>query len=268
MNDLELAELGLYRLQRWERMVRPQPRRQAAAPTPAPAAQPQPAAAPAPAPAPAQQVQPAAAAALPSVPAPKPAPSTGADDGLAGCSLEQLAAAAAACSKCGLCKGRQQAVVGTGDPAPGGILLVGEGPGQEEDIKGEPFVGPAGRLLDSMLAAISMRRGEKVYIANVVKCRPPNNRTPHQDEIAACMPYLQRQIELLQPRLIVALGAVAGNALLGKHDERMFAMRGREHKYRDIPLFVTYHPSYYLHRPEEKIKGWVDLVKLRKLAAG
>ncbi len=266
MNDLELAELGLERLLRWERMVRPLPRKQPAAPEPEPALQTQATAAPAPVPTPATQAQPAAADALQADPVPAPSPA--ADDSLAGCSLEQLAAAAAACSKCGLCKGRQQAVVGTGDPAPGGILFVGEGPGKEEDIKGEPFVGPAGRLLDSMLAAISLRRGEKLYIANVVKCRPPNNRTPHQDEIAACLPYLQRQIELLQPRLIVALGTVAGNALLGKHDGRMFEMRGRPHMYHGIPLFVTYHPSYYLHRPEEKIKGWEDLVALRKLAAG
>ena len=144
--------------------------------------------------------------------------------------------------------------------------MVGEGPGEQEDIKGEPFVGPAGRLLDAMLAAIGIERGQ-VYIANVVKCRPPGNRNPAADEIAACLPYLQSQIRLLQPRLIVALGKVAANALLATDDVKMAAMRGRMHQYDGIDLLVTYHPSYYLHQPQQKIEGWKDLVKIRKSAA-
>jgi uracil-DNA glycosylase family 4 len=137
-------------------------------------------------------------------------------------------------------------------------LFVGEGPGADEDVQGEPFVGQAGKLLDNMLMAIKLKRGKNVYIANVVKCRPPDNRNPAADEIAQCLPYLERQIALIQPKLIVALGKTAANALLGK-DATIGSLRGTLHDYHGIPLIVTYHPAYLLRSPTEKAKAWQDL---------
>lgn len=168
-----------------------------------------------------------------------------------------------ACRQCGLCEGRQQAVVGVGD-LQADWLFVGEGPGAEEDKRGEPFVGPAGQLLDAMLAAIGLARGQGVYIANAVKCRPPQNRTPTPDEISACRPYLERQIDLLKPRLIVLLGKAAVQAVLGK-DEAMARLRGEVFAYRGIPVIATYHPAYYLRSPLEKARGWEDLCRARRL---
>jgi len=170
---------------------------------------------------------------------------------------DELERATAACTRCKLGKGRQQAVLGVGDRK-ATWLLVGEGPGAEEDARGEPFVGQAGKLLDSMLRSVGLERGNGVYIANVVKCRPPQNRTPEPDEAQTCMPFLQRQIELIAPRIIVALGRTAVLGLLGR-DSAMPALRGREHSFRGIPVVVTYHPAYYLRRPEEKAKAWQDL---------
>ena len=141
-------------------------------------------------------------------------------------------------------------------------LLVGEGPGAEEDLRGEPFVGQAGKLLDNMLAAIGLRRGADVYIANAVKCRPPENRTPEPAEIDACRPFLQRQIEMIQPRLIVALGRPAAQALLGE-EVKIAAARGRLHDYQGIPLVVTYHPAYLLRNLGDKAKAWEDLCFMR-----
>ncbi len=150
-------------------------------------------------------------------------------------------------------------------------LFVGEAPGADEDAKGEPFVGQAGRLLDSMLAALGLARGKGVYIANVLKCRPPNNRTPEPHEVEACLPYLDRQIELIRPPLIVALGKSAATALLGA-DATIASLRGRIHRYRDVPLVVTYHPAYLLRNLPDKAKAWEDLLLARrtmaKLAAG
>ena len=146
------------------------------------------------------------------------------------------------------------------------LLFIGEGPGQDEDQQGEPFVGRAGQLLNKMLAAIGLAR-EQVYIANIVKCRPPRNRNPTSDEAAACRPYLERQIALIQPRLIVSLGAVSANNLLGNR-EAVGRLRGKRHDYQpsddteSIPLLVTYHPSYYLRSPAEKAKGWQDLQRI------
>ena len=165
---------------------------------------------------------------------------------------------AAGCNACGLCKHRKQAVFGVGaEAAP--WLLVGEGPGAEEDSQGEPFVGQAGKLLDAMLAATGLQRGRDVYIANVVKCRPPGNRTPTVDEAAACAPILDRQIELIQPQLIVALGKTAVMRLTGS-DASMASMRGALHSYRDIPVVATYHPAYLLRSLTEKLKAWEDLL--------
>jgi uracil-DNA glycosylase len=161
------------------------------------------------------------------------------------------------CTACKLRAGCTQTVFGVGDEK-ADWLFVGEGPGADEDALGEPFVGQAGKLLDNMLMAIKLKRGNNVYIANVVKCRPPGNRNPEPDEIATCIPYLQRQIELIQPEMIVALGKVASNALLGK-DATLASLRGKLHEYRGIPLIVTYHPAYLLRSPTEKAKAWQDL---------
>jgi uracil-DNA glycosylase len=174
----------------------------------------------------------------------------------------ELKEAVRSCTACGLCKQRKQAVFGVGnESAP--WLFVGEGPGAEEDEQGEPFVGQGGRLLDSMLAAIGLKRGREVYIANVVKCRPPANRTPTPEESAACAPYLDRQIELIAPKLIVALGKTAATRLLGT-DASLGSLRGRVHHYRGTPVVVTYHPAYLLRTLPDKSKTWEDLLFARR----
>lgn len=170
---------------------------------------------------------------------------------------DELRASVAVCTACELCKTRKQAVLGVGDLS-SDWLFVGEGPGAEEDERGEPFVGQAGKLLDSMLAAIDLQRGSKVYIANTVKCRPPGNRTPTPAETAACWPYLERQIALLTPKLIVALGKPAAQTLLQK-EVKVGEARGRLFEHNDIPLIVTYHPAYLLRTLPDKAKAWEDL---------
>jgi len=217
-------------------------------------------------------------------------PDKGGSRGVAGLDWPELKRQVHDCTACKLRAGCTQTVFGVGDEN-AGWLFVGEGPGADEDALGEPFVGQAGKLLDNMLMAIKLKRGDNVYIANIVKCRPPGNRAPAADEIAQCLPYLQRQIELIQPKLIVALGKVASNALLGK-DATLASLRGKLHEYqlatatgldggeRDessrlpplphqttsshrvraaIPLIVTYHPAYLLRSPTEKAKAWQDL---------
>ncbi len=207
------------------------------------------------------------------------------------------------CTACKLRAGCTQTVFGVGDEN-ADWLFVGEGPGADEDAQGEPFVGQAGKLLDNMLAAIGLKRGNNVYIANIVKCRPPGNRTPEPDEITACLPYLQRQIALIKPRLIVALGKTAATSLLGR-DATLGSLRGRIHDFRlpalaqrdaqeqegsqhpslmeqpatrpgehqtasshpvgtSTPLIVTYHPAYLLRSPAEKAKAWQDLCFARQ----
>lgn len=168
-----------------------------------------------------------------------------------------LPQAVADCQACGLAHGRTRTVFGVGDPD-ADWLLVGEAPGMEEDRRGEPFVGQAGKLLDNMLAAIGLRRGRNVYIANVVKCRPPGNRNPQDAEIAACLPFLRRQVELVSPRLIVAFGRVAAQTLLGS-DGAIASLRGKRHDYAGIPVIVTYHPAYLLRNPADKARAWEDL---------
>ena len=173
-----------------------------------------------------------------------------------------LKAESASCTACGLCKQRKQAVFGVGaESAP--WLFVGEGPGAEEDQEGEPFVGPSGKLLDAMLTAAGLQRGREVYVANVVKCRPPGNRTPTLDEAAACAPLLDRQIDLIQPKLIVALGKTAVMRLTGS-DASMASMRGTLHEYRGVAMVATYHPSYLLRSLTEKLKAWEDMVFARR----
>jgi uracil-DNA glycosylase family 4 len=170
------------------------------------------------------------------------------------------------CTACGLCKQRKQAVFGVGnESAP--WLFVGEGPGADEDEQGEPFVGQAGKLLDSMMAAVGIRRGREAYIANVVKCRPPGNRTPTLEEAAACAPFLDRQIDLIGPKLIVALGKTAAIRLLAT-EASLGSLRGRVHRYRDTPLIVTYHPAYLLRNLPDKAKAWEDLLFARRTLAG
>ena len=169
----------------------------------------------------------------------------------------QLKASVADCTQCGLHAGRTKTVFGVGDEN-ADWLFVGEGPGADEDVQGEPFVGQAGKLLDAMLAAIQLKRGANVYIANVVKCRPPGNRNPEADETLACQPYLHRQIDLIKPKLIVALGKVAAVNLLAR-EASVASLRNKIHQYRGIPLIVTYHPAYLLRSLAEKARAWEDL---------
>ncbi|WP_230412302.1 uracil-DNA glycosylase [Undibacterium hunanense] len=178
-------------------------------------------------------------------------------------SWEVLQPLVESCRACGLCKGRSKSVFGTGDQR-AKWLFVGEGPGYNENLQGLPFVGAAGQLLDNMLKALGLARGDQTYIANIVKCRPTDengkDRPPTADEIAACLPYLHRQIALIQPQVIVALGKTAAVSLLGMNLETPVGqLRGRLHHFNDIPLVVTYHPAYLLRKPADKSKAWVDL---------
>ncbi len=173
-----------------------------------------------------------------------------------------LREAVAACTACGLCKTRTQTVFGVGHEQ-AHWMVVGEAPGEQEDLKGEPFVGPSGQLLDNMLRAIGLTRGEappsrQVYIANSVKCRPPGNRNPTPEELAMCEPFLIRQVALVQPKIILAMGKFAVQSLL-RSSEPIGKLRGRVHHYQGVPLIVTYHPAYLLRSPTEKARAWDDL---------
>jgi uracil-DNA glycosylase len=174
-----------------------------------------------------------------------------------------LADAVANCRACGLCEGRTQTVFGVGDTQPD-WLIVGEAPGENEDLQGEPFVGQAGKLLDNMLKAIGLERGRKVYIANVLKCRPPGNRNPEPEEVARCEPFLRRQVELLQPRIILAMGRFAAQTLLAS-TEPIGRLRGRPHEYLGVPVVATYHPAYLLRNLPDKAKAWADLCLAQEL---
>ncbi|RZI42124.1 uracil-DNA glycosylase [Herbaspirillum sp. HC18] len=175
----------------------------------------------------------------------------------------QLKSSVASCVKCGLCNGRTKTVFGVGDEK-AKWLFIGEGPGRNEDQTGEPFVGQAGKLLDNMLRAIGLKRGENAYIANIVKCRPTDgtgrDRPPTPEETAACMPYLERQIALIQPTILVALGKTAALSLLALDPETPVSkLRGTVHRYAGLPLIVTYHPAYLLRNMGDKRKAWADL---------
>lgn len=161
------------------------------------------------------------------------------------------------CEACALSKTRTQTVFGVGDPH-AEWLLVGEAPGAEEDRKGEPFVGQAGKLLDNMLAAIALKRGQNVFIANVLKCRPPANRDPQGEEVTQCDPFLKRQVELIKPKLIIALGKFAAQSLLNT-TSTIGSLRGKLHDYHGVPVIVTYHPAYLLRTLADKAKAWEDL---------
>ena len=179
--------------------------------------------------------------------------------------LASVARQAASCQACGLCRGRQTVVFGSGHPN-ADLMLIGEAPGGEEDRRGEPFVGPAGELLSKIIEAIAQRR-EGVYIANIVKCRPPNNRDPLPDEVAACRAYLEAQIDLVQPKVLVALGRVAAQALLGS-TAPLRDLRGAWHEVRGIPTRATYHPAALLRNAKWKRPTWEDMKLVRdRLAA-
>lgn len=203
----------------------------------------------------------------PAPPAPEPAPAVAAEPVPAFDTLDAARACVAECTRCALHGTRTRTVFGVG-AAGAPLLVIGEGPGAEEDRRGEPFVGRAGQLLDAMLAAIGHDRARNVYIANVVKCRPPNNRDPAPDEVEACRPFLDAQIRLLQPRLILAVGRVAAQRLLGS-DQPLARLRGRLHTYGDeaVPVWVSYHPAYLLRAPREKAKAWDDLKRVHAMLA-
>ena len=185
----------------------------------------------------------------------QPAPSSGAAE------LAQLASSVRNCQACRLHEGRRQVVFGTGNPD-ADLVFVGEAPGRDEDLQGEPFVGRAGQLLTRIIQAIGLRR-EDVYILNVIKCRPPQNRNPLPDEVAACRPLIDRQLACLKPRVICALGTFAAQALL-RSDERISRLRGRFHPMGDILVRPTFHPAYLLRNPQEKRKVWEDMQDIQR----
>jgi DNA polymerase len=202
-----------------------------------------------------------------SIPLESPADATAAsspsDAEIAGMEWSELKATVAACTRCGLCNSRTKTVFGVGDEK-AAWLFVGEGPGRSEDAQGEPFVGPAGKLLDNMLLAIGLRRGANAYIANIVKCRATDangrDRPPTKQEAAACLPYLERQIALIQPGIVIALGKSAAISLLQLDaGVAVSELRGKIHRYAGLPLVVTYHPAYLLRALIEKRKAWADL---------
>jgi uracil-DNA glycosylase family 4 len=192
--------------------------------------------------------------------APAPAPARPASP-VATLDWPALRDAVAACQACGLCQGRTNTVFGVGDEH-ADWMIVGEAPGENEDLQGEPFVGAAGQLLDNMLKAVGRSRtgqgAQGAYIANVLKCRPPANRNPQPDEVAQCEPYLARQVALVKPKVIVAMGRFAVQALL-KTNEPIGRLRGQVHHYEGVPVIVTYHPAYLLRTPTDKGKAWADL---------
>ena len=201
----------------------------------------------------------AVAAALPQRPN---APEGEREAAIAAMDWPALREAVAACQACALCQGRTQTVFGVGH-IQAHWMIVGEAPGENEDLQGEPFVGAAGQLLDAMLRALKLSRQEgtpasQVYIANTLKCRPPRNRNPQPDELAQCEPYLKRQIALVQPKLILAMGKFAIQQLLGT-DDAVGRLRGKVHQYQGVPVVVTYHPAYLLRQLSEKAKAWEDL---------
>jgi len=177
----------------------------------------------------------------------------------------EIKQAVPACTACALHKSRTQTVFGVGDEN-ADWMLIGEAPGAEEDRLGEPFVGQAGKLVDNMLAAIDLNRTENVYIANVLKCRPPGNRNPEPDEVSKCTPFLKTQIALIQPKLIIAMGRFAAQTLLSS-DATIASLRGKVYRYEGVPLIVTYHPAYLLRNLPDKAKAWADLVFAKKTMA-
>ena len=220
---------------------------------------------------------PRAAAAAPPATAPAAPPAVPDDERarhIATLDWPALRQAVADCQSCTLCRTRQQTVFGVGHEQ-ARWMVVGEAPGEHEDRLGEPFVGAAGQLLDSMLQSLGLTRAtdgpqppeQRVYIANTLKCRPPRNRNPEPAEMQACEPFLMRQIELVKPRLILAMGRFAVQALL-RSNEAVGRLRGRVHRYQGVPLVVTYHPAYLLRNPADKARAWDDLCLAADVAEG
>jgi DNA polymerase len=178
----------------------------------------------------------------------------------------ELEAAVAGCQACGLCASRRNTVFGVG-PQRADWMVIGEAPGENEDLQGEPFVGQAGKLLDNMLRAAGLDRRRNVYIANVLKCRPPGNRNPEPQEVAQCEPFLRRQVALVQPRVILAMGRFAVQTIL-QSQEPVGRLRGRVHHYEGVPVVVTYHPAYLLRNLQDKAKAWSDLCLAMDLMDG
>jgi DNA polymerase len=195
----------------------------------------------------------------------QPKPGSSAGFNTAAMDWSELRRAVISCTRCPLHETRTQGVFGVGD-LDADWLIVGEAPGAEEDRLGEPFVGQAGKLLDAMLASIGLKRGQNLYIANILKSRPPGNRDPKIEEITACIPYLERQIDLIRPKIILAMGRIAAQSLL-QTETSIARLRGEVHEYRGVPLVVTYHPAYLLRNPADKAKVWDDLCKARALIA-
>ena len=194
--------------------------------------------------------------------APQSAPGAAQRADIAALGWSELRDAVAGCRACALCESRQQTVFGVGHPR-AHWMVIGEAPGEQEDQRGEPFVGPAGQLLDNMLRALGLSRDEgpperQVFIANTLKCRPPKNRNPDPAETAQCAPFLARQIALVQPRIILAMGRFAAQALLAS-EEPLGKLRGRVHAWRGVPVVATYHPAYLLRTPTDKARAWDDL---------
>jgi uracil-DNA glycosylase len=179
---------------------------------------------------------------------------------------DELAQTVASCRACKLCAGRRNTVFGVGD-TPADWLIVGDAPTEDEDLQGEPFAGQAGQLLDNMLKAIGLDRRHKVYITNIVKCRAPGDRNPRPEELAQCEPFLRRQVQLLQPRIILAMGRFAVQSLLGT-SEPIGKLRGRAHQYLGVPVVVTYHPAYLLRNLPDKARAWADLCMAQELMRG
>ncbi|TCP05551.1 DNA polymerase [Rubrivivax gelatinosus] len=238
----------------------PAPAVEAAAPVSLPVAAP-------PRPEPRPTAGPAAAA----PPRPAVTPPAAVDLGaVSGLDWQPLREAVAGCTACALSQSRTQTVFGVGHPQ-ARWMIVGEAPGEQEDLRGEPFVGPAGQLLDAMLRALALSRAaegepaQRVYIANTLKCRPPRNRNPAPEELQRCEPFLVRQIELVQPRIILAMGRFAVQALL-RSSEPIGKLRGRVHRYQGVPLVVTYHPAYLLRNLPDKARAWDDLCLAAEVA--
>jgi uracil-DNA glycosylase family 4 len=210
-------------------------------------------------------------ATAPQSPSPAVAAAPCAAAGVATMDWPELRAAVAACRACALCERRTQTVFGVGNLR-AWWMVVGEAPGEQEDLQGEPFVGAAGRLLDRMLLALGLTRDEadpahQVYIANTLKCRPPGNRNPLPEELERCQPFLERQVELVQPKVILAMGRFAVQSLLASAAP-IGQLRGKVHAWRGRPLVVTYHPAYLLRSPAEKAKAWADLCLAASVVEG
>ena len=223
-----------------------------------------------PAPAPVRMSRPVAAPAEANSPS-APRPLAARPSGVAAMDWPALREAVAGCEACGLCRGRQNTVFGVGHEQ-AQWMIIGEAPGEQEDRQGEPFVGKAGQLLDNMLRAVGLTRAEagpeqQVYIANVLKCRPPMNRNPEPQEVAQCEPFLKRQVELVAPKLILAMGRFAVQSIL-QTGEPIGRLRGRVHAYHGVPVVVTYHPAYLLRNPADKARSWDDLCLARAVLRG